>query len=247
MNLFTRLKQFLPLTFTAALLAGCANQLGQVAAPKPLQVLLIGGGASHDYTKWFNLADTALLQSPGRVSVKYVEPQETSAAEIHDTDVLVISANKEFPDAAVRQAVFAHVAAGKGLVLLHPGIWYNWKDWPEFNRVLAGGGARGHDRYAEFTVTVTDSNHPLTRRLPATFTLKDELYWFEQDKEGAAIDVLATAHSPSKNKAFPMIFTVRHPSARIAAIALGHDGDAHEHFAYREVLERAILWSAKRL
>ena len=64
------------------------------------------------------------------------------------------------------------------------------------------------------------------RGLPAKFTLSDELYWFEPDPKGTAIKVLATAHSPSKNKDFPMIFVVEHPKTRIAGICLGHDGKA---------------------
>ena len=33
--------------------------------------------------------------------------------------------------------------AGKPLILLHPGLWYNWNNFPEWNREVAGGGSRG--------------------------------------------------------------------------------------------------------
>jgi type 1 glutamine amidotransferase len=136
--------------------------------------------------------------------------------------------------------------SGKGLLLVHPALWYNWANWPEYNRQLCGGGSRGHDRYAEFEVTVTEPDHPLMRDMPAKFTISDELYWFEPDPSGTPIKVLATAHSPSKNKTFPMVFIVEHPKARIVGITLGHDGKAHEHPAYRRLLQNAARWVAEK-
>jgi hypothetical protein len=94
--------------------------------------LLIGGGASHDYNRWFNLADVAMLNASGRISANYREPQDVTVEAVKSADILLISANKAFPDAAVREAIAAHAAAGKGLVLLHPGLWYNWANWPAY-------------------------------------------------------------------------------------------------------------------
>ena len=54
----------------------------------------------------------------------------------------------------MRKAIFDFADAGRGLLLVHPALWYNWPDWPEYNRVLVGGGARSHDKYGEFEVTV---------------------------------------------------------------------------------------------
>jgi len=224
------------------------------AAPKPtakwgpgLKVLLIGGGASHDYNRWFNLADVALLNDLGWITAQYFEPPDLSVDTVRAADVLVISANKAFPDPAVRKEIFAHVEAGKGLVLLHPGVWYNWPDWAEFNRELAGGGSRGHDSLGEFEVQVGNAKHPLLDGVPDAFKIIDELYWFEPSAGGTPITVLATAQSKAKSKAFPQVFTVDHPKTRIAAITLGHDGRAHTHDAYKALLRNAVFWvNAKR-
>src|SRR5687768_7709429 len=126
------------LLLVGSFLAGCASDGYSRASQKPLRVLLIGGGASHDYDRWFNVADSAFLNGTGQATAGYFEPQQVTPAAVQNADVLVISANKAFPDHAVRNAIFAHANAGKGLVLLHPGLWYNWTDWPEYNRVLAG-------------------------------------------------------------------------------------------------------------
>jgi type 1 glutamine amidotransferase len=209
-----------------------------------LKVMIIGGGTSHDFQRWFRAADLKTLNATEGVSANYTETTQGLADVLKDVDVLIISNNKPFTDDATKAAIMRHLQNGKGLIGLHPGLWYNWNDWPEYNRQIIGGGSRGHDRYGEFEVTVTHSEHPLMRGVPAKFTVSDELYWFEPDPAGSPLKVLAAAHSPSKNKTFPMVFVVEHRKARIAGIALGHDAGAHDHPAYQRLLQNAIFWSA---
>lgn len=212
-----------------------------------LKTLIVGGGSSHDFNRFFGLADTATLNASGRITANYLEPLPGLAPLMHASDVLLLSNNQSFADDASRAAVFAHVNAGKGLVLVHPSLWYNWqKEWPQYNRELVGGGSRGHDRYGEFEVTVTEPNHPLLQGVPAKFTLSDELYYLEPDPAGTPIRVLATAYSAAKNKTYPQVYVVEHPKTRIAAITLGHDGVAHSHPAYQRLLKNAVLWTAKQ-
>lgn len=209
-----------------------------------LKVLLIGGGASHDYQKWFNEADVKTLNATGGISANYTETTGGLADVIAGVDILIISANKPWGDAATKQAITKHIENGKGFIGLHPGLWYNWRDWPEYNRVLVGGGSRGHDRLGEFEVVVTEPAHALMKDVPAKFTIKDELYWFEPDAQGTPIKVLATAHSKQKDKAYPQVFIVQHAKARVVGLTLGHDGDAHNHPAYIQLLRNAVLWVA---
>lgn len=210
----------------------------------PLKVLIIGGGASHDYQSWFRVADRKTLNAIPGVSANYTETTEGLADVLKDVDVLIISNNKPFTDDATKAAITRHVQSGKGLIGLHPGLWYNWKDWPEYNRTLVGGGSRGHDKLGEFEVVVTEPAHTLMRGVPAKFTIKDELYYFEPDPQGTPIKVLATAHSAQKSKDYPQVFIVGHAKARVVGLTLGHDGDAHNHAAYIQLLRNAVLWTA---
>jgi type 1 glutamine amidotransferase len=209
-----------------------------------VKVLIVGGGDAHDYDRWFNKADVKTLNDTAGISANYTETTGELADVISGVDVLIVSNNKRFTDDATKQAITHHIENGKGLIGLHPGLWYNWNEWPEYNRVLLGGGARGHDRLGEFEVTVSEEADPLLRGVPAKFTIKDELYWFEPDTQGTPIRILATAHSPSKNKDFPQVFTVQHAKARVVGLTLGHDGDAHDHAAYIQLLRNAVLWVA---
>ncbi len=229
---------------SAAIVAPAAPASPKFQWGAGLKVLIIGGGDAHDYDRWFNQADVKTLNDTGGISANYTDITGGLADVIAGVDVLIVSNNKRFTDEATKQAITKHIENGKGFIGLHPGLWYNWRDWPEYNRVLVGGGSRGHDRLGEFEVVVTETAHPLMRNVPAKFTIKDELYWFESDPQGTPIKVLATAHSKQKNQAYPQVFIVQHAKARVVGLTLGHDGDAHHHSAYIQLLRNAVLWVA---
>lgn len=251
---------------TVAITAELPGAGGHTAAPEPVKVastapvappksfdwgkgtkvLLVGGGSSHDYNRFFNFADVATLNAAG-MSANYTEDPEVTANELAKVDVAIFSVNRNgFQTPALRAALNKFIEQGKGLVLLHPGVWYNWGDWPEYNRFIAGGGSRGHDKLGEFEVKVTNGTHPLMKDVPANFTITDELYYFIPDTQGTPIEVLATADSKIKNATFPQVFIVKHPKTKIAAITLGHDARAHDLQAYKTLLINAVNWTKQR-
>jgi putative membrane-bound dehydrogenase-like protein len=209
------------------------------------KVLLVGGGSSHDFNKFFNLADTAILKAAG-CSVNYTENADVTARELPKVDVAVLSVNKTGWDTPeVRKAVFDFANAGKGIVLLHPGVWLNYPKWPEYNAQIVGGMSRGHDRLGEFEVKVLNSTHPITRGVPGSFRITDELYYFNPDPAGTPIEVLAqTSTANGTKKQHPSVWVVKHPKARIAGIALGHDARAHDLPAFKTLLTNAVKWAA---
>ena len=165
------------------------------------KVLIIGGGSSHDFGRFFGGTDRATLEAAG-FSVNYTEDRDQAAAEIGKADVAVISVNRQFFDTpAYRKALFDFAAAGKGLVMLHPGTWYGFAQWPELNATIVGGGARGHDRIARFSVNAMKPDHPVMKGVPASFEVEDELYYVNAEADKippgtASIEVLAET-SPS--------------------------------------------------
>jgi putative heme-binding domain-containing protein len=211
-----------------------------------IKTLIVGGGASHDFARWFGKEDIATLTASGRASVNYTEQYSAVTPALKDINVLYFTSNQPLNDAALRQGILDFAHAGKGLLLVHPGLWYNWKDWPEYNRDLVGGGASSHDRYGEFEVTVNDTSHPIMAGVPATFKIADELYHFQPDDQGASRQVLATGKSPITGKTYPVVWITKHPQARIVCISLGHDGKAHELPAFKTLLQNSLNWVARK-
>ncbi|MGN7886930.1 ThuA domain-containing protein [Dyadobacter sp. 22481] len=210
---------------------------------KAIRVLLVGGGASHDFDRWYKQEDVQTLRKGGLATVEYTSDPSTILAKLKDIDVLYLSNNQPIADEATRKAIFAFVDAGNGLVLAHPALWYNWADWPEYNQKLVGGGSKGHDKYGLFEVTITQK-HPVTKGVPTSFKLDDELYYFKPDAAGTPIEVLATAKAETSDKVFPSIFIVKYPKGRIVGIALGHDAKSHTIEPYQTILRNAVEWAA---
>lgn len=211
------------------------------------RVLVIGGGSSHNFKDFFGTTDVATLKAGG-FSVHYTEDRDQAAAELANADVAVISVNRKFFDTMVyRKALFDFAAAGKGIVMLHPGTWYGFTGWPELNAQIVGGGARGHDKIHPFEVKKIKS-HPVMEGVPESFTVEDELYYVnaEPDKVPAGtakITVLAETSPSDKYQApHPSVWITEHPQAKVVGMALGHDARTHDHAGYRQLLINAAKW-----
>ncbi len=213
------------------------------------KVLVIGGGSSHDFANFFGTTDVATLKAAG-FSVHYTEDRDQAAAELANADVAVISVNRKFFDTtAYRQALFDFAAAGKGIVMLHPGTWYGYQNWPELNAQIVGGGARGHDKIHPFEVKKV-KDHAVMEGVPDSFTIEDELYYMNAEPENlppgtASIEVLAeTSPSDKYQKPHPCVWITQHPTARIVGITPGHDARTHDHQAFKRLLSNAVKWAS---
>lgn len=228
----------------------------QIPDPQPVsweagktKVLIVAGGSSHDFRKWFEDYDMTTLKTAG-LSVNWTENSSQAAAEIKNADVAVVSVNRDlFDSAAWREALFAHITAGKGVVMLHPGTWYGYPKWPELNAQIVGGGAKGHDALGPFKVNVKAADHPIMKGVPASFDVIDELYYVnpETPPTGTAKITVLAETSPSKRYSapHPSVWITENPKARIVGIALGHDGRVHEMDAFKSILTNSVKWAAK--
>lgn len=230
---------------TLLLLAGCVACLNLLAQEAKPRVLIVGGGSSHDFSRWFDAADRATL-APVAAKVDYTDKPEQIPGLLSALDVLFLSNNQPLAGEPLRKALFGFAEAGKGLLLVHPAVWNNWPDWPEYNRQLVGGGASSHEAYGEFEVTVNEPAHPIMKGVAASFRVKDELYRFQKDPEGPAIEILATGKSLATGKTFPVVWITRHSKARIVCISLGHDGAAHDLAEYQAILRNSCGWVFSR-
>jgi len=208
------------------------------------RVLLVGGGSSHNFVKFFGESDKATL-APGVGWVDFTQNANGVASILDRVDVLVWSANQPI-SSETRVALINYVNSGKGLIAYHPGTWYAWPNFPQWNKEVVGGGARGHDRLGEFEVAVVNATHPIMAGVPAKFAITDELYNFIPGEQASPIEVLATATSPTSGKTFPQVFVVKHLKSRIVGLTLGHDERAHDLPAFQSILRQAVAWAAGR-
>lgn len=213
--------------------------------PKPKKVLVVGGGSSHDYTTWYKKEDTQFLNSFDHLSVNYTENTDSIRHYLKTVDVLVLVNNQPIP-AASQKAIEQFVQQGKPLVLLHAAVWYNWDEWPTYNKQFVGGGSKSHEQFQEFKNLVVNTAHPITQNVSSQFNFKDELYRHEPLVDGPGIQVLVVGESLETGKVYPAVFTVNHPKSKIVGITLGHDENSHLNKDYKTLLINSINWTLNK-
>lgn len=234
--------------FLATLLTPLSAQFPSTASSRvgsQVHVLIIGGGTSHNFEQNYKETDATTLTRSG-VSVQYTDSFRDLPAQLARATTVIQASNGTAPEAGTRRVLMDFVARGGGLVAVHAGAWYNWADWPEYNRLLIGGGTRDHDKPGRFEVTVIAPNNPVMAGVPAHFEIEDELYHQELAPDGPPTEVLATAYSAATRKSYPSVWIVKGQSGRIVCIALGHDERAHQAPAYQTILKNAVEWTANR-
>jgi type 1 glutamine amidotransferase len=116
-------------------------------------------------------------------------------------------------------------------------------------RVPSGqGDGSGHRYTGEFTVTIRDPDHPVTRGMPRDWLhARDELY---DNMRGPIqnIHLLATAHHGPGKKGTgvhePMIWTVSYGKGRVFHTPLGHDLTGMACVGFIATLQRGTEWAA---
>lgn len=221
-----------------------------VWAPGKTRVLMISGGSSHKFGEFYGGTDRDFLQAAG-FSVNYTEDRDQAAEALAsgEADVALISVNRKFFDTpAYRKALMDFASSGKGIIMHHPGTWYGYKEWPELNAQLVGGGSRGHDKVAAYDVNAVRPSHPIMRGVNPSFTVVDELYYMnsgpQEIPEGTSpITVLAeTSPSQKFKKPHPAVWITRHPESRVVGITIGHDERTHDHPDFQTLLTNAVKW-----
>lgn len=223
------------------LLISAGHAVGQT---KAVRILMVGGGSSHDFGRWYAQEDKKTIESTGTYNVTYTEHTDSIPAYLKQVDLLILTNNQPISPEGQR-AITKFVEKGRGLLLLHAAVWYNWTDWPEYNLNYVGGGSQSHEAFQEIKSFVVNTAHPITHGVPATFEFKDELYRYVPDPAAKGIEVLVIGQSKETDAVYPGVFTVKHRKARIAGITTGHDKHSHEHEAYRTLLVNAVNWISK--
>jgi type 1 glutamine amidotransferase len=193
------------------------------------------------------------------VDVTEAPAKDLTANNLKKYDVLLLN-YRDTPKGALERpetvwspenkfAFLGAVRGGKGLVVYHHAS-SAFLEWHEFERAIAGGwrGQGYHGPKHQFTVKMTNNDHPITQGMPSSFLHEvDELYansvMFPENT------VLATAYSdPSKpdgtGRDEAMVWVKRYGRGRVYVNAMGHDVDAMKSPGFQTLMIRGIEWAA---
>ena len=186
----------------------------------------------------------------------------------------------EAPTQAYRDGIRALCDAGKGLLFLHHAI-AGWPAWPEYAEIVGGRflyvpselrgrqcDDSGYRHGVEHTVNCV-ADHPVTRDVPRSFPMTDELYLYEvfddsveplltsdygfsQDnfysaarvvREGKMFDNEGWTHAPGSNL---VGWTKHYRNSPVCYLQGGDDPVAYENAHYRQLIGNAIHWVASK-
>ncbi len=218
-----------------------------------LKVVVVTGGHGFEHDPFFKVFD-------GMETVNYVEAVQKDHSELFedisgwDYDVMVFYSMTQNISPKRRKNFVKLLSQGVGVVALHHTMGA-YQQWPEFKKIIGtkyylnetvedgathGKGSFLHD--VDMKVHVANKSHPVTKGM-RDFAIHDETYkncWFDEKNR-----VLLTTDHPTSDKTIGWVR--RYRKARVCTIQLGHDSKAYANSNYRQLVERAILWTAGKL
>lgn len=221
-----------------------------LAAPpsseRPIEVLMIVGGNSHDYTALpQQLADTLNRNKDINVRVT-ADLGILTGKTAGEIDVLMFNCCRDDELTARQRKVITNIVRqGKGLIAMHCAFW-SFQTWPEWRQII-GGIVQKHDPLGPFDAVVIDRNHPITRGLPEQFTITDEPYLAEERTDNQHVLVRTARPHGHHTEPEAMVWTQRYAGGRVFSIMFGHDAQSQTNPVFLTLLTNGIRWAGRQL
>lgn len=148
-------------------------------------------------------------------------------------------------DDTQRAAIERHIAAGRGLLVLHTGA-ICFDDWPRWRELVGAGWTWGHSFHPPHglvNVRPSGMQHPITEGLEA-FDFDDEAYTLMELSPD--LEPLAQVKAAAQDAWSPCLWARDIGPARMVFDALGHDSASFNHPTHRQIVQRAALWTLKQ-
>lgn len=140
------------------------------------------------------------------------------------------------------KGLLSYISSGGGFFGLHTAAASFSKS--EGYHGMLNGFFNGHSPYMNFTVNVSDADHPITQGLD-DYEVKDELYYLKHNPDTS--HHLMHAYDSTKDETHVMAFHHTHGEGRVFYYALGHDMVVLENPSFQEVIRRGVLWVGNRI
>lgn len=237
---------------SAALLLWLHPGSAEAAAGK-IRVLIVTGGHDFERAPFF-----AMFDSFSGITWTQAEHPNANALFAPDRrgayDVVVLYDMPQTISDQEKAWLLETVRSGKGLVALHHTLGA-YSSWPEYARLIGGKYLQGpetidgvawkpstyHDDVPH-RIQIADRKHPITRGM-ADFDIVDEVYggFWVSPKAHA----LLTVDHPLSGRVVG--WTWQYGKARVVTLQPGHGPTAYADPNYRTLVERSIMWVARKL
>lgn len=217
-----------------------------------IRVLILSGMNNHAWRKTSPQLRIILEQS-GRFDVRINEELLGITSEtLAKYDVVLSDYNGPRVGEGFEKALMESIAGGKGLAIVHAAN-NAFNGWDAFDKLIGHTWRQGayHPAFGQYTVTVVDSNHPVTEGMK-DFETTDEMYCNLRRHPEAQFTLLATSIAPSgavQGMPQPMALVAEHGRGRVFHTPLGHVMSDEQMVSLRSpgfqaLLLRGVEWAA---
>ena len=227
--------------------------------------LLVLSGGRHPYEESTPILLDFLKSAGHDVTVTEDAAVLANAADMNTYDALVFNTRREnvpdFGDWSMtkdqQEGMKQFINSGKGFVCIHIATCVP-TDWQEYLDITGGGWISGtsfHPPYGNFTVNISDSQHPGVSGV-ADFATNDELYMGLTIKDGNDVFITGDADSgthpwgpdrqPKEMPAgtFPLGWTRKYGDGKVFVLLLGHDGRSFQTPEFQQLVLNGVDWAA---
>ena len=223
-----------------------------------MNLLLLSGG-SHPYHE-----STPVLLDFLRAAGHEVQMTEDAGIlateDMLEFDALVFNTRRELdltlaPEEQV--ALTQYVGGGKGFVCIHIS-GCRPTSWEAYHDVTGGGWKTGesyHPPYGQFTVNVSDSDHPCAEGI-GDFVTNDELYMNLGWRSGNSVFLTADAPDGTylwggqptsmPGGTYPLAWTRAYGNGRVFKTTLGHNGLSFLAPQFQRLILNGVDWATDR-
>jgi hypothetical protein len=209
---------------------------------EPLRVAVVTGGHAYDVINFHKLFRTLPAVDAYIQHMEDFVATPEAARDEYNAIVFYHMLTQGPSEGAVKTALEHLGTTEQGLVILHHALlaYPQWSTWSELVGIADRKFGFYHDQ--QLHVQVANAQHPITHGLKS-WDMTDETYTMANAGEGS--EILLTVDHPKSMKTIG--WTRQFKKSRVFCMESGHDNQAWANPHFRQVLQRGIQWSVRRI
>jgi len=241
--------------FTLALAALSFAQAAAAASKGSVLIFSGSTGYRHQSIPAAVAAISALATREGYTVEATEDPAVFTAEKLAGVDALVLVSNSTDPKkpesewfvGASRDALQGFLKAGKGVVALHAAADSHYH-WGWYGQMIGGYFEKHPKGTPKGVVTVVDSKHPATAKLPKTLQRNDEWYYYKDFDPTVHVLVTIDPKSIGENgeadvNPNPLVWYHDFGGGRVIYSALGHSDESWTEPYMTDLLKGALTYA----
>ncbi|MDD3726301.1 MAG: ThuA domain-containing protein [Candidatus Ratteibacteria bacterium] len=201
------------------------------------KILYVYGGPEFHPTEWAGQKLKEVLQRDGRFSLDMTSNLDVFAtlpSSGYDAVVVYTTGFQDDLTPEREEGLLNFIKSGGGFVGIHSAT-DSFRGSRKYIEMI-NGEFLTHPEHHEFSVSVVDSSHYITIRMPDSFSLYDEMYHLQNYNPEKSKLLFKTLW---QGKEVPVVYTRDYGKGKVVYISLGHTREAWNHPEFQKILVRA--------